>query len=211
VGADRASRLASPSARGYTHRVSTKTRALRPKHVLSPEYPLLGMLMAGPSHGYDLHQKLIAELGNVWHLSQSQTYSVLKRLEKRGDISGRRRTQDKLPARQVLQITAAGRKRFSQWLQGAASTSARSVRLEFLTRLYFVNLLAPDQAPRIYAAQAQEITRTIRRLRLSVAQVPESQTFNRLSLDLRLRQMELVRAWLREIRVRFHIRVKGPR
>lgn len=177
--------------------------------MLSPEYPLLGLLMAGPSHGYDLHQRLSAELGNVWHLSQSQTYSVLKRLEKRSDISARRRAQDKLPARQVLQITPAGRRRFKQWLEGAASTSARTVRLEFLTRLYFANLLTPEDAAHIYAAQAQEITRTIRRLRMALGQVPETQTFNRMSLDLRLRQMELIRLWLREIRVKFQIKSRG--
>ena len=167
--------------------------------------------MGGPSHGYDLHQRLTTELGNVWHLSQSQVYSVLKRLEKRGDISAQRRAQEKLPARQVLHISAAGRRRFDHWLEGSASTSARTVRLEFLTRLYFANLLMPEQAARIYAAQAQEITRTIRRLRLALAQVPESQTFNRMSLDLRLRQMELIRLWLREIRVRFRIRAGSHR
>jgi DNA-binding PadR family transcriptional regulator len=177
--------------------------------VLSPEYPLLGLLMAGPSHGYDLHQRLTAELGNVWHVSQSQAYSILRRLEERGDISAQRGVKDKLPRRQVLQITRAGRRRFKQWLEGATSTSARTVRLEFLTRLYFANLLAPDQAVRIYAAQAQEVTRAIRRLRLALAQVPETQIFNRMSLDLRLRQMELVRLWLREIRVKLQIRRKG--
>jgi len=190
--------------------VSTETRSNQPKRVLSPEYPLLGLLMSGPSHGYDLHQRLTAELGNVWHLSQSQTYSVLKRLEKRGDISARRKAQNKLPARQELNITARGRRRFKQWLEGAAGTSARTVRLEFLTRLYFANLLMPREAGRIYSAQAQEITRTVRRLRMAMTQVPETQPFNRMSLDLRLRQMELIREWLREIRLKFQIKGKGP-
>jgi DNA-binding PadR family transcriptional regulator len=161
--------------------------------------------MGGPSHGYDLHQRLTAELGSVWRVSQSQTYSVLKRLERRGDITARRRLQSKLPARQVLHITAAGRKRFRQWLEGAAGARARTVRLEFLTRLYFAKLLTPEKGRAIYAAQAQEVTRSVRRLRLALSQVPERQTYNRLSLDLRLRQMELVRAWLREVGEKFHI------
>jgi DNA-binding PadR family transcriptional regulator len=163
--------------------------------------------MTGPSHGYDLHQRLTAELGNVWRLSQSQVYSVLKRLEQHGDVSAQRRTQSKLPARQVLHITAAGKKRFSKWLEGAAGSSAHTVRLEFLTRLYFANQLMPRQAPQIYEAQAKETARTIRRLRTALAQTPEAQVFNRISIDLRLRQMELIRIWLREIRVRFRINV----
>jgi len=163
--------------------------------------------MAGPSHGYDLHQRLTAELGKVWRLSQSQVYAVLKRLEGRGDVSARRRIQSKLPARQMLHITAAGKKRFTAWLEGPASGTARSVRLEFLTRLYFADQLFPRHRRRIYEAQANETARTIRRLRTVLAQTPQSQVFNRMSLDLRLRQMELIRTWLREIRVRFRI---GP-
>ena len=50
---------------------------------------LLGYLYGGPSHGYDLHRRVMADLGEVWHLSQSQAYSILKRLEKQGEILGR--------------------------------------------------------------------------------------------------------------------------
>src|SRR5690349_23848304 len=64
---------------------------LENKHAgnISPEFALLGFLIAGPSHGYDLHQRFVTELGQVWHLSQSQAYAILKRLEQRGDISAR--------------------------------------------------------------------------------------------------------------------------
>jgi DNA-binding PadR family transcriptional regulator len=69
---------------------------------VSPEYALLGFLIAGPSHGYDLHQRFRVELGQVWHLSQSQAYAILKRLEQHGDISAKltgetSRTPDALP------------------------------------------------------------------------------------------------------------------
>ena len=75
-----------------------------------------------------MHQKLAADLGNVWHVSQSQTYSILKRLEERGDVSSRAGRKGKLPRRQVLHVTAAGKKRFRQWLDGAANSGARTVR-----------------------------------------------------------------------------------
>ena len=57
-----------------------------------------------------------------------------------------------------MPITAAGKKRFTKWLEGAAGSSAHTVRLEFLTRLYFANQLMPKQSPRIYEAQAKEFT-----------------------------------------------------
>lgn len=188
----------------YTHRVSTK----RPSHhsgTLSPEFALLGLLVERPSHGYDLHQRLVSELGKVWHLSQSQAYSIIKRLERRGDISARAVQRDKLPARQVLHVTAAGRRRFMGWLEAGAGTNARSIRLELLTRLYFANLRIPEKAAGIFSMQLAEIEKDIRRLEETLAELPPQQVYNRLSLDLRLRQMELIRQWMSEIGREFHI------
>ena len=172
---------------------------------LSPEFALLGFLIAGPSHGYDLHQRFIAELGNVWHLSQSQAYAILKRLENRGDISAHVVEQDKLPARQMLRIARQGRHRFMDWLQNHSGSNARAIRLEFLTRLYFSNLYTPENTSQIVAAQYAALRNNIERLENLLAHLPPEQTYNRLSLDLRLRQLELIQEWMAEIRTQFHI------
>ena len=172
---------------------------------VSPEFALLGFLIAGPSHGYDLHQRFLAELGQVWHLSQSQAYAILKRLENRGDISTHVIEQEKLPARQMLHITAAGRRRFFEWLELGIGKTARSIRLEFLTRLYFTQLHRPENIAQIYKTQSAEIESIIMRLENLLEYLPPDQVFNRLSLDLRLRQMRLIQKWLVEIRTQFHI------
>ena len=172
---------------------------------LSPEFALMGFLIEKPSHGYDLHQRLTTELGQVWHLSQSQAYAILKRLETRGDISARMVAQEKLPARQMLHITASGRKRFFAWLETEISTTARSVRLEFLTRLYFANLYRPEIISQIYQSQLSEIDSKIEQLETLIEHLPPEQTYNRLSLDLRLQQMKLIENWMAEIRTQFHI------
>ena len=172
---------------------------------LSPEFALLGFLIAGPSHGYDLHQRLRVEFGHVWHVSQSQAYTILKRLEGRGDISMQVVEQEKLPARQMLDITDAGRQRFFEWLESGTGKNARSVRLEFLTRLYFTQLHRPETMGQIYNAQLIEIKSNILRLERLLEDLPPEQTFNRLSLDLRLRQMRLLQNWMTEIRKQFQI------
>lgn len=172
---------------------------------VSPEFALLGFLIAGPSHGYDLHQRFIAELGQVWHLSQSQAYAILKRLENRGDISAQVIEQQKLPARQLLRITETGRLRFFKWLELGIGTTARSIRLEFLTRLYFTRLHRPQNIAQIYQAQFAEIESTFARLESLLEHIPPDQIFNRLSLELRLRQMRLIQNWMEEIRTQFHI------
>ena len=172
---------------------------------VSPEYVLLGFLIAGPSHGYDLHHRFQIELGYVWHLSQSQAYAILKRLENRGDISVRLIEQEKLPARQLLHITKAGRRRFFQWLEGGIGKTARAIRLEFLTRLYFAQLYRPEDTAQIYEFQYAELESTIARLRSILEHLPPDQLFNRLSLDLRLRQMRLIQSWMAEIGTQFQI------
>ena len=171
---------------------------------ISPEFALLGFLIAEPSHGYDLHQKFQAELGSVWRLSQSQAYAILKRLEARGDISSQLVQQDKLPARQTLHITSSGKHRFESWLHEAGH-NARAIRLEFLTRLYFTRQYHPDQTARVYSAQCAEIHASIERLENILAHLPPDRPFNQLSLDLRLRQLRLIQDWMREIQAQFDI------
>jgi PadR family transcriptional regulator, regulatory protein AphA len=172
---------------------------------LSPEFALLGFLIPGQSHGYDLHQKFTTELGHVWHLSQSQAYAILKRLENRGDISAHVIEQEKLPARQMLRITSQGRKRFFEWLELRIGTNARSIRLEFLTRLYFAELHRPENISQIYKTQSAEIESRIEQLESLIEHLPPEQIFNHLSLDLRLQQMRLIQNWMAEIRTQFHI------
>jgi DNA-binding PadR family transcriptional regulator len=172
---------------------------------VSPEYALLGFLIAGPGHGYDLHQRITTELGHVWHLSQSQAYAILKRLENRGDIAAHVVEQEKLPARQMLRITPPGRKRFFDWLKVGSGRTARSIRLEFLTRLYFTQLHRPETISQLYSAQYTEIESTIARLESLLEHLPPEQVYNRLSLDLRLQQMRLIQNWMAEIRTQFHI------
>lgn len=171
---------------------------------ISPEFALLGFLVTGPSHGYDLHQKFQVELGHVWRLSQSQAYAIFKRLEARGDIYSQVHEQDKLPPRQILHITEQGKQRFEAWLLESGH-NARAIRLEFLTRLYFSLQHYPNQTAHIYAAQCAEIRSSIERLEALILRLPSEQTYNCLSLDLRLRQLRLIQAWMREIQTQFNI------
>lgn len=166
---------------------------------LSPEFALLGFLIPKPSHGYDLHQHFQIELGHVWHLSQSQAYAILKRLEQHGDISTQVVAQEKLPARQLLRITVQGRRRFNEWLD-EVSLNARSIRLEFLTRIYFARIHNPEKVAQLYDTQYDAIQATLERLETLLTNLPLEQQFNRLSLDLRIRQMKLIQEWIKDVK-----------
>jgi DNA-binding PadR family transcriptional regulator len=170
----------------------------KPFHVSarSPEYALLGFLYGQPNHGYALHQQLITEFGYIWHISQSHTYAILKRLATWGYISSTTQEQEKLPARQLLQLTESGRRRFEDWLHASSGSSIRAVRVELITRLYFARIYNPGLIEPILKAQSVEIEDALTRLKNTRKSGSPEQTFNRLSLELRIRELCSVRDWL---------------
>lgn len=163
---------------------------------LSPEYALLGFLAQQPDHGYELHQRLVNELGHIWHISQSQVYNILKRLETQGDITGELQPQDKLPSRRFYQLTQAGRSRFETWLNTPTRPSVRAIRVEFITRLYFAHQQGGGVVQVLFQDQVEEIHKGLARLERVQAALPPEQVFNHLSLDLRTRQLRSILDWL---------------
>ncbi|GIK64197.1 MAG: hypothetical protein BroJett018_19910 [Chloroflexota bacterium] len=111
---------------------------------LTPDEVLLGLLVVQPSHGYQLleHFRDPARLGQVWHLSTSQLYAVLKRLEQQGLIEGQAVEVEDAPTRTEYTLTTEGQNQFEKWLHDSCpSSSVRRVRVEFLSRLYIARLL----------------------------------------------------------------------
>ncbi len=165
---------------------------------LSPEFTLIGLLYGCTLHGYDLHRQVIVDLGQVWHLSQSQAYAILKRLETRGDISVEEIPQEKLPPRQLLCMTPQGCKRFLDWLDTPSGGSTRAIRMEFVTRLYFLHMYIPEKLMQAFERQRSEAKKHIQRLEKTRAELPNEQIYNRMSLDMRLEQLKTVLEWLED-------------
>jgi DNA-binding PadR family transcriptional regulator len=173
-------------------RKSTYTSAL------SPEYALLGLVWQQPDHGYELHQRLVEDLGQIWHISLSQTYNILNRLEARGYISGTTQEQDKLPDRRQFDLTEAGRQRFEAWLHEPSGSSVRAIRVEFMTRLYFAHGIDRELADKIIETQISETRAGLSRLKALLSKIPEDRLFNRLGLELRVRQLASILDWLND-------------
>jgi DNA-binding PadR family transcriptional regulator len=159
---------------------------------------LLGLLAQSPAHGYELYQRLSTDLSQVWHLSLSQTYNILKRLEAQGYIIGALQEQEKLPTRRLFRLTPSGQARFDRWLRGTCRSSVRAIRLEFLTRLYFARSADPQLAHQLIDAQLAETRRGLEWLHKKYSSLPEKELINRLGLELRIRQLESILEWLRD-------------
>lgn len=124
-----------------------------------PEFVFLGLVIEAPGHGYDLSKRFKNSLAGLWRLSESQLYATLGRLEAKGLIEGDTASsspEDKSRvghARRVLRATAAGREAFFSWLRAPGDAHPRSLRLEFLTRLYFTQALEPSRYDAVVRGQ----------------------------------------------------------
>jgi DNA-binding PadR family transcriptional regulator len=173
---------------------------------LSPEYALLGFLYKLPSHGYELHQRLQAEFGNIWHASQSQIYNIIRRLEVQGYIISNFVEQKRLPPRQLLHITVSGITRFETWLKNPTVSSVHAIRVEFVTRLYFMQLYFPQKTPDMIRVQIDTVNAGLNELHKDLANLPDNQTVNRLALELRIKLLSSVISWLNECKEAFMIK-----
>jgi PadR family transcriptional regulator AphA len=159
---------------------------------------LLGFLMQGPLHGYDLHRRAKDELGRMWHMGISNVYGTLKRLEQASYVESTLSPQESRPPRKVYRITPAGRESFLDWVRQPVPT-IRRMRVEFLAKLYFLHTLDLEGAGELIAGQEAICRERIERFEQGAAQCGPGD-FDRLVFGFRLRQIEAILDWLRVCR-----------
>ncbi|MFN8528161.1 MAG: helix-turn-helix transcriptional regulator [Anaerolineae bacterium] len=172
---------------------------------VSPEFVILGFLSQQPAHGYDLHERISQELGMIWTISLSQIYNILNRLETHYLIVGVVEEQEKAPARRRFCLSPLGARRLENWLREPTQPSSHAIRVEFLTRLYFVYAVSPDQARKLIAVQIADTHAALGRLHTMLNDTPESQVFNRMGLELRMHQLTSMVDWLANCQAQLHL------
>ena len=170
---------------------------------VSLEYPLLGLLLETPAHGYELTRLLSQQLGMLYHVNQSQVYATLERMLARGWVVCQVLEQEKKPARKRFSLTEAGKQHLKTWLYAVSRPSVQVIRLELPARLFLLNRSDPAAIPGSIDAQAAEIAATLAGLRPQLEALPEEQLYNRIALDLRIQQLEATLDWLENLRLTF--------
>jgi DNA-binding PadR family transcriptional regulator len=158
------------------------------------EAAILGFLMQGPLHGYDLHRRVEGELGRIWTIGISNLYGALKRLESAGHITCTLTPQENRPPRKVYTLTPAGQRKFLDWVERPVP-AMREVRVEFLAKLYFQRMLNLEGAAALIAAQEAMCRERNAWLEQSAAQCAPHD-FTRLVFDFRRRQVQAILDWL---------------
>lgn len=129
-----------------------------------PELILLGLLIEKECHGYALYKRFHQTFAGLWHISESQMYAILKRLEEKKLLTASSPGKRIAASRRILSPTSAGKTHFESWLAGPSPSRPRTLRLEFLTRLYFASQLAPDSVPGLIEAQRSSVLESLRKI-----------------------------------------------
>jgi DNA-binding PadR family transcriptional regulator len=130
---------------------------------MSLRHALLGLLANRTASGYHLLKLFERSLANVWPASQSQVYGELTRLADAGLLEVAARGPR---GRKDYTITETGHAELLHWL--TETPPALSHRNDALLRMFFLNLLTPDQSLALlhrHASQAAGHHAELRRLR----------------------------------------------
>lgn len=115
---------------------------------MSLPHVLLGLLARGPASGWDLKARLSRDAALAWDADLAQIYGALRRLQRGGFASMKRRRSTKGPARREYRLTPAGRRELSRFLE--EPFSPRRERDSDLTRLALLERLPlPARLPRL--------------------------------------------------------------
>lgn len=83
---------------------------------MSVGHVLLGVLSAGPAHGYDLKREHDSRFPSAKPLAFGQVYATLSRLERDGLVEVAETTRDGGPERTTYALTGSGKASLDAWL-----------------------------------------------------------------------------------------------
>ncbi len=170
------------------------------KTTISPEPALLGFLLDGPLHGYDLHKQVSGELGPVWHLGLSQMYAIVNEYAARGWIRTQVKHQGARPSKKMLELTPAGRRAFEEWLAQPAR-GLREFRVDFFLRLYFARATGTGVSRRLIDRQIDASRQELEKLgAVELATPGNSDEFANSVRRFRIAQLTTILKWLEDNR-----------
>jgi PadR family transcriptional regulator AphA len=167
----------------------------------------LGLLLPGPKHGYGLFQDFEEYFGLIWKAGQTKFYLTLADLQDNAFLDSSIEPQEGRPPRKVYCLTDSGRDKFMAWLSEPIR-SMRGMRVEFIAKLRFYNLLdlpgadgLVDSQIEIFDAMKDEWQR------IAYSERPEESKdrhdhFADLVTSFRVQQVEGIIDWLGDVRQR---------
>lgn len=158
----------------------------------------LGLLDAGPRHGYGLYQDFVEAFGSLWRAGRSKFYATLADLQAAGHLTAEMEPQPNSPPRKVYALTDSGRAALRVWLAEPAPTP-RALRVVIPVKLRLYDLLGWPGVEGLLAAQTAVC---MQRLALEDDRAAAGDPVTELVIDLRRRQLVALIEWLGACRAR---------
>jgi DNA-binding PadR family transcriptional regulator len=117
---------------------------------------IMGLLMKGSTHGYDLKQTLERELSPFFEVSSTPLYYTLKKLEQEGLVTQWSTVSGRRPKKYVYSLTAKGEEEIKELLLKNITYLHRpSFNLDI--SLYFLNFLEPQDVAETLKGRLREL------------------------------------------------------
>lgn len=168
---------------------------------MSTSHVLLGLLAAGPRHGYDLKREHDDRMPRAKPLAFGQVYATLGRLERDGLIEQTGQDRDGGPDRTSYTLTEAGRAALDTWLS-TVEPPAPYVASVLFSKVV-VSLLAADaDRARAYLV-AQRAAHTARLRELTQAKsTPSASVGDIVAADFAIGHLDADLRWLHTTQLR---------
>ncbi len=161
------------------------------------ENAALGLLIAGPKHGYALYQEFTCVFHLIWSAGQTNFYIALSSLDDQGLVRVTKEAQQGRPSRKVYTITEEGHAAFMRWLHTPVP-SMRAMRVELLGKLRFYDVLGLPGTESFIDDQIAVLQQMLDEWATADAasQVKPPDVFHDLVADFRARQARFIIDWL---------------
>jgi PadR family transcriptional regulator AphA len=164
------------------------------------ENALLGVLITGPKHGYELHGYVSSEMNQFWNLSMSQVYALLKRMENDGMVASKQEWQETRPPKKTFALTPRGRERFLHWVFTPVD-HVRDMRIEFMAKLFFVRRLTIKERLTLVDKQIAVLEGKLESIERSKKKSPDE--FQTILYSFKASQTTAALEWLRQCKNSF--------
>jgi PadR family transcriptional regulator AphA len=161
--------------------------------LLPGELAVLGLLRLRPMHGYEMVCFLGDEgLDAVCPVEQSTLYTYLRNVESRELVDWTEERVGLRPPRKTYHLTGTGEAFIDEWLRKPVERM-REVRLEFLLKLFFLNLLDRPAMRELLSHQIGVCEEYL----AHVAAAPAESPFRRLVAQSKSSAAEATLGWLK--------------
>jgi len=168
------------------------------KLVNKTRYAVLGMLLDGPSTGYEMKSLMKRSTVYFWRESDSTLYPMLKVLAKEGKVQSEIEYVGK-KKKEIYSITSTGRAEFKTWFE--SPTGCEIPRNEFLLKLFFVT--ERGEMIRLFRERLAHVASTFKEYKRIEKRLESLAASNRQAIRLKALQygtehMAMEIAWLKE-------------